>query len=73
MSDQTPTLNSLSSEAEIPKLMDALEVAWGIIANGRAWDPAMHDEWEAAKFRFRDEHWHPALDRNLIDKTGGVS
>lgn len=51
--------------AENRRLMDGMELAWGIICNGRAWDPAQHDEWEAAKVRFRDDHWHPALDRNV--------
>ena len=56
---------------ENARLMSALELAWGIIANGRAFDPAMHDKWEAAKFKFRDEHWHPALDRNVATRMFG--
>lgn len=51
--------------AEVATLMDGMERAWGIIANGRAWDPVHHDEWEAAKFAWRDDHWHPSLARNV--------
>ena len=53
--------------AEVERLMDGMEWAWTIIANGQYWDATdavRHSEWEQAKFRWRDEHWHPALDRN---------
>lgn len=59
-----------SQQAEYTRLMDGLEYAWAVIANGRAWDEAQHDEWKQAKFRFRDEHWHPALDRNKKARRG---
>ncbi len=58
---------SIAKDAEIKRLMDGLEYAWAIIVNGQYWDTTdavRHAEWEAAKFRFRDEHWHPALERN---------
>lgn len=54
-------------DAEIERLMDGMEWAWAIIANGQYWDATdtvRHPEWEQAKFKWRDEHWHPALDRN---------
>lgn len=56
--------------AEVTRLMDGLEYAWVVITNGRAWDEAQHDEWEQAKVYFRDEHWHPALDRNKEARRG---
>lgn len=56
--------------AEVTRLMDGMEYAWAVIANGRAWDEAQHDEWEQAKVCFRDEHWHPALDRNKEARRG---
>ncbi|HET7321178.1 MAG TPA: hypothetical protein VFI96_01705, partial [Longimicrobiaceae bacterium] len=50
---------------EVARLMDALEVAWSIIANvsGGDWD-AQSEYWVDAAERWRDFHWHPALDRN---------
>jgi hypothetical protein len=41
---------------------EALEIAWGIIANayGGNWDLAT-EEWREAAIRWRDEHWHPRL------------
>ena len=58
-------------DAEIERLMDGMEWAWAIIANGQYWDATdavRHPEWEQAKFKWRDEHWHPALDRNSRNK-----
>jgi hypothetical protein len=55
-------------EALCDQLLEGMEYAWVVIANGRACDEAQHDAWEAAKFRYRDEHWHPALDAYLADK-----
>lgn len=48
----------------IAALMDALEYAWGIIANayGGDWSLASAD-WRAAAEKWRDEHWHAALDK----------
>jgi hypothetical protein len=42
--------------------VEALEIAWGIIANayGGNWDLAT-EEWREAAIRWRDEHWHPRL------------
>jgi hypothetical protein len=59
-----------SQQVECTLLMDGLEYAWAVIANGRAWDEAHHDVWEQAKFCYRDEHWHPALDRNREARRG---
>lgn len=43
-------------------LMDALESAWGLIANvhGGDWDRAS-EEWREAAIRWRDENWHPLV------------
>ena len=59
------------SRAEINRLMDALEIAWGVIANahGGNWDHGT-GEWQKAAERWRDEHWHPALDRNGYTTIG---
>lgn len=45
------------------KNMEALELAWGIIANvsGGNWNEQTVD-WKKAAERWRDEHWHPALE-----------
>ena len=59
-----------SQQVEYTLLIDGLEYAWAVIANGRAWDEAQHDDWEQAKFRYRDEHWHPALGRNQVARRG---
>lgn len=50
---------------EVTRLMDALELAWGIIANasGGNWERES-PEWQEAAHRWRDQHWHPALNRN---------
>ena len=56
-----------AERAEVERLMDSMEWAWSIIANAQYWDATdtvRHPEWEQAKFKWRDEHWHPALDRN---------
>lgn len=56
---------SLSSEAMERRLMRALELAWGIIANAGGGDWTRESpEWQAAAARWRDEEWHPALDRH---------
>lgn len=55
-----------AERAEVERLMDGMEWAWSIIANGQYWDATdavRHPEWEQAKLKWRDEHWHPALDR----------
>jgi hypothetical protein len=46
----------------IAKLMDGMELAWGVIANagGGDWD-LERPEWKEAAIRWRDEHWHPAV------------
>jgi hypothetical protein len=56
---------AMAAAAEIERLMNALELAWALIANARSWDEAHQDEWRAAMERWRDQHWHPALDRNV--------
>jgi hypothetical protein len=53
--------------AEVERLMDGMELAWGLIANGQYWDRTdgrRYGEWNEARAKWRDEHWHPALDRN---------
>lgn len=57
----------VARDAEIERLMNAMELAWGLIANGQYWDRTdgrRYGEWNDARLRWRDEHWHPALDRN---------
>lgn len=55
---------ALRLKAEVERLRDGMEVAWGVIANagGGDWD-TQGDVWKQAAARWRDEHWHPALDR----------
>jgi len=59
-------LRELSAIARSPEPaaepVEALEIAWGIIANayGGNWDLAT-EEWREAAIRWRDEHWHPRL------------
>ncbi len=54
--------------AEIAARLYAMELAWGLIANsyGGDWQLA-NDDWKQAAVRWRDEHWHPALQ----DKADG--
>jgi len=58
----------LSCEGE--RRLDALELAWGLIANayGGNWNEALYD-WRQAAQRWRDEQWHPILH----DATQGQS
>ena len=48
---------------------DAMEAAWGLIAN--AWDTATVDGWVPAAERWRDDHWHPFLNRARIEELKG--
>jgi hypothetical protein len=53
--------------AEVERLMEGMELAWGLIANGQYWDRTdgrRYGEWNEARVKWRDEHWHPALGRN---------
>ena len=43
--------------------IDALEEAWGIIANASDWDEPGRKEWRTAAERFRDRTYHRALRR----------
>jgi hypothetical protein len=62
-----------AAEAENARLREALEIAWGLIANANEgnWDGETQ-EWREAAIRWRDEHWHPSLDR-APSATGGDS
>lgn len=54
----------VAPDREEPPNMLSLELAWGLIAN--AWHGNWEDapvEWREAAERWRDEHWHKALDR----------
>ena len=59
---------------ENKKLMDGMESAWGLIANAQsvAGDGKV-EHWQASMERWRDNDWHPALDRNedLLQSKGG--
>tara|TARA_R110000751_G_scaffold71196_2_gene143969 strand:+ start:110 stop:388 length:279 start_codon:yes stop_codon:yes gene_type:complete len=61
-------------EAEIKQLMDGMELAWGLIANAAdvAGDGKVQ-HWQEAMERWRDEHWHPSLDRNGYTRESEVS
>lgn len=53
--------------AEVAQLMDGMEWAWSLLANGQYWDRTdgrRYGEWNDARLKWRDEHWHPALERN---------
>lgn len=61
------TADLAAERAEVERLMEGMELAWGLIANGQYWDRTdgrRYGEWNEARERLRDEHWHPALDRN---------
>lgn len=57
--------------AEVEKLMDGMDCAWGVIANvsGGNWEK-QNTEWQTAAAHWRDKYWHPALERN-IEVRGG--
>lgn len=57
---------------EVHRLMDGMELAWVVIANSYEgnWDSAPA-KWREAAERWRDEHWHPALDRNVAGAAEG--
>ena len=52
-------------QAEIERLMDGMEAAWGLIANAQsvAGDGKV-EHWQESMERWRDNDWHPALKRN---------
>ncbi len=53
--------------AEVARLMDGMEWAWSLLANVQYWDRTdgrRYSEWNDARLRWRDKHWHPALERN---------
>ena len=56
-----------AAEAENARLLLGMEVAWGVIANASEgnWNGET-EEWRDAAVRWRDEHWHPALDRHSL-------
>ena len=61
-------------DAEIKQLMDGMELAWGLIANAAdvAGDGKVQ-HWQEAMERWRDEHWHPSLDRNGYTRESEVN
>ena len=65
MSDTQDARTRQGDAEEITRLMNGMELAWGIIANayGGNWDKA-DPGWRDAATRWRDEHWHPSLNRN---------
>ena len=60
-------------EAEVVRLREGMELAWGIIANasGGNWDEE-GSQWKAAAERWRDEHWHPAEPSDAIANAKAV-
>tara|TARA_R100000951_G_scaffold49162_1_gene41544 strand:- start:374 stop:670 length:297 start_codon:yes stop_codon:yes gene_type:complete len=74
------TLNTKDDEierlrAEIERLMNAMESAWGLIANAEHLVGHQVIGWQSAFQQWRDEEWHPALDRNkpATDRETGLS
>ena len=70
--------NADSLNAEIERLKDGMELAWGLIANAYVgdWDRSSEASgWKKAAERWRDEQWHPMLDRMRLttdtDSKGG--
>jgi hypothetical protein len=61
-------------DAEIKQLMDGMELAWVLIANAAdvAGDGKVQ-RWQEAMERWRDEHWHPSLDRNGYTRESEVN
>jgi hypothetical protein len=65
------------ADDEYDRLMLGLETAWGIIANACAkgsdwgnWD-SMSPEWVTFAAKWRDEHWHAALNRRALRAAEG--
>ncbi len=53
---------------ELIRRFDALELAWGLIANGYGgWENAP-DDWRNAAIRWRDEQYHPILEAMVHDE-----
>jgi hypothetical protein len=62
---EVPAHHDNGDAHEITVLMNAMEAAWGIVANVSGSDWTLQSEdWQGAAARWRDEHWHTALDRN---------
>ncbi len=58
---------------ETERLLEGMELAWGIIANayGGDWSLAPQ-EWRRAAERWRDKEWHPALKRKTAAESSEV-
>ena len=53
---------------ERDRLLDGMGRAWGVIANAGEGDWLREGpEWIEAATRWRDEEWHPALDRLSLE------
>lgn len=50
--------------AEVQRLLLGMELAWGLIANAdiAEWSD-LESDWTVAAVKWRDEHWHTAIDR----------
>ena len=49
---------------EVKRLQNSVEHAWGVIANAGGGDWQKESAvWRKAAMRWRDEDWHPMLDR----------
>ena len=63
MSDELKAeIERLREENE--RLMGGMESAWGLIANAEHLVGHKVIGWQSAFQQWRDEEWHPALDRN---------
>jgi hypothetical protein len=64
----------LAAQAEVKRLIERLECAWGVIANAGAGDWANETAaWQAAAARWRDECWHATLDESKHTPLSGVT
>ena len=57
-------MSATEQDVSLPEHLLGLELAWVIIANAYegGWNKA-RPEWREAAERWRDEIWHPALDK----------
>ena len=53
-----------NKDVEIERLMNAMELAWELVANAEHIVGRQVIGWQSAFQRWRHEEWHPALDRN---------
>ncbi|MGI9446896.1 MAG: hypothetical protein ACR2NI_04470 [Pirellulales bacterium] len=60
--------NGKGDRDEINRLMNAMESAWALLANAEHRVGPQFIGWQTEFQRWRDEEWHPAIERNITKR-----